>query len=173
MSIKKVTILYVLAFLLQLSVINLFSIGGIAPNLIFCLTVFICFRFNLGYRCVPFALVASLLLDTCAGNYVGLSALALFLTCIFVIWVKYYMNTDLLKTLLATGAVATIVYGLLYWIMAAIMKFEYSLVYVLQHQIFYIVYNLIVMSILWLFYSNVYARWKLRGGAPDKEEDSI
>ena len=68
------------------------------------------------------------------------------------------MNTDLLKTLLATGAVATIVYGRLYWIMAAIMKFEYSLVYVLQHQIFYIVYNLIVMSILWLFYSNVYAR---------------
>ena len=171
MSIRHVTIFYAAAFFLQLSVVNLISAGGMAPNLIFCVTIFIAFRFDRGWRCFPFAIAATLLLDLCAGAYLGVSSLALFLVMIFLIWVRYYINTDLLKTLLATGAVCTVLYWIIYWLIQSILKNYYSLGYILRFQPCFIAYNLIIMAILWFFYSSTFRKWKLRG-LPDEEEES-
>lgn len=171
MSIKRVTLFYVAAFFLQLSVINLISADGKAPNLIFCVSVFIAFRFDRGYRCIPFAIAFDLLLDMCAGTYMGVSSLSIFLTLIFLIFVRYYMNTDLLRTLLVTGAVCTLLYWTIYWLIMKILGSGYGILYILECQPVLILYNLIIMAVLWFFYSSTFARWRLKR-LPEEEDDA-
>ncbi|MEA4922592.1 MAG: hypothetical protein VB031_04405 [Eubacteriaceae bacterium] len=170
MSIKRVTLLYVIAFIMQLSFINLISIGGIGPNLILCLTVVIIFKYENGFRCIPFGIAACLLLDICVGSYVGPASLAIFATGIAVTWVRIYLNTDLYKTMASVGAAATLLYGIVSWIILAILQTNYSFIYMLRYQIFFMIYNVLIMAAIFFFMSDRFARWR-NSHRRNKEEE--
>lgn len=170
MSIKRVTLYYVIAFLLQLSLINLISIGGMGPNLILCLTVVIIFKYENGFRSIPFGIVAGLLLDICGGYFVGASALSIFAVGIGVTWVRYHLNTDAILPMISVGALATLLYDIVYWIILAILQTHYSMLYMLKYQIFFIIYNVIIMAIIFFFMSEKFAKWRA-SRKRDKEEE--
>ncbi|MGI6722670.1 MAG: hypothetical protein ACOX4I_09120 [Anaerovoracaceae bacterium] len=170
MSIKRVTLLYVIAMVLQLSFVNLISIGGMGPNLILCLTVVIIFKFEYGFRCIPFSIVASLLVDICTGQVVGVGALSIFIVGIIVTWVRIYFNTELYKTMATVGAGATLIYGIVSWIMMAILQTNYSFIYMLRYQIVFIIYNVLVMCAIFFFFSERFKRWREERKRKEEEE---
>lgn len=160
MSIRKVAILYLIVLLLQLSFINVISIHGFGPNLILCLTVVIIFKFEYGFRCIPFAIVAALLQDICTGSVVGIAPLAIFAVGIAVTWIRVYLNTDLYKTMISVGAVATLLYDFIAWILMALLQTHYSMMYMLKYQIFYVLYHVAVMALMFFLFSDRFQKWK-------------
>ena len=88
MSFKKVLLFFIVAFLLQLSLVGIFSINNTGPNLIFCVMVIITFLYEDGYRSIPFAIFFGLLLDICSGVYVGVCPLVIFVCGIFAAAVR-------------------------------------------------------------------------------------
>ncbi|MGI6737654.1 MAG: hypothetical protein ACOX41_10220 [Anaerovoracaceae bacterium] len=171
MTIKQVTIVYVVALLLQLSFLNVLTIAGATPNLLLCLTVVIIFKFENGFRCIPFALVAALLQDIFCSLYVGVTALSLFVVACLVAWYRIYFNTDLYKTTMTVGALATLVYGVVNWLLMTILHSGYGFLYMLKHQIFYVPYNVLVMAAIFFFFSDRFRNWLQLQREDDDEEE--
>ena len=171
MTIKQVSICFAVAFFLQLSFINTIAIAGIAPNLVLCLATVIIFKFEYGFRCIPFALVAMLLVDLFTGAFVGVSTLALFAVMVFVTWWRIYFNTDLYKTMAFMGAIATLMFNIVLWILMTILQTHYHFWFMFKNQGFYILYNVAVMLILFFFMSEPFRRWwRLRRGLEEEEQ---
>lgn len=164
MTRKKLIILYLIAFICQLTVINLIGINNVGPNLILCLTVVIIFVFDEGWRCIPYSLGAALLIDVCAGTVIGAAPLALFCTGIFAEAARERLNTELLAPLAVTGAIATLFNNVVYWLILKILGNPMSILYILKFQIFYIIYNILVMFVIFYFMNKIRA-------AREKEED--
>ncbi len=86
MSYKKAVLLYGIALVFQFSLLNVFSINGVTPNLILCLMIFITYKYNDGLRPALVAIPFALLSDLMGGQYVGISALALFILALTVFY---------------------------------------------------------------------------------------
>ncbi len=153
MTLKKLIILYLLAFLFQLTLVNLFVFGGIAPNLVLCLTVAITFAYEEGYRCIPFGIVAMLLIDISSAYYIGVGALVLFITAIFVIIFRRQLNVEQWAPLVVTSIFTTIVYNILYWVVLKLLGDPMSILHILKTMGFYAFYNVIITGILFWFMS--------------------
>jgi len=159
MSFKKITLIYVIAFLVQLSLLNIFAIEGITPNLILCLTVVIIFVFENGFRSIPFGIITCLLLDICTGHYVGIGSLVIFATGIVVVWMRIHLNTDNVYPMIVTGAIATLLYGILYWIVLTITQVNYSFIFMIKYQIFFILYNVVTTVIMFYIMNGSVSRF--------------
>lgn len=156
MSYKKAALLYSVAFLLQFSLINLFSVLGVAPNLILCLMLFITYRYNEGTRyallCIPFALLA----DVVGGQYVGVGALVLFALCLLTAYFGRDLNRDTLWTLAAVSAIGTVAYYLLYWLVMMGLGNPGTVVGLLKFLFFALPMNLVTMLVVFLAYRRIY-----------------
>jgi rod shape-determining protein MreD len=155
MTKARLTALYLLAFIFQLTVVNIIGIKSVGPNLILCLTVVITFVFNDGWKCIFFGMGAALLTDICCGSLVGVGPLALFAAGIFSELARERLNTEVLAPLAATGAIATLVYNVLYWGVLKITGDPMDLLYMLKFQIFYIIYNIAVMFVIYYFMNKI------------------
>ena len=151
----RLTVLYLLAFIFQLTVVNVIGIKNVGPNLILCLTVVITFVFNDGWKCVFFAMGAALLTDICCGSIVGVGPLAMLAAVIFSELARERVNTELLTPLAATGALATLVYNIIYWLILKITGDPMSMLYMLKFQIFYIIYNIAIMFAIYYFMNKI------------------
>lgn len=110
MSFKRVTLFFVIAFLLQLSLINIVSIKMVAPNLIMCTVVIITFLYEDGFRSIPFGIFFGLFLDICAGTYVGISSLLFLMVGVFAEAARIWLNVEKLPTLITTAFISIFIY---------------------------------------------------------------
>ena len=116
MSIKKASIFYIVAFFVQLSLLNVVSLAGVTPNLILCLAVYFTYRWHdglpAGMAGVPFVL----LLDGVSAPYFGVGGLCLFLVCLGVSYMARDVNKDHLLVFFTVSSAGIAAYELLYWI---------------------------------------------------------
>lgn len=150
MSFRKVTLFFLIAFFCQLTLINIISVKGFAPNLIMCTVVIITFLYEDGFRSIPFGIVFALLLDICAATYMGISSILMLIVGIFAETARIWLNVEKLSTLMTTGAIATIIYECGYWIFMRLLGSSMKLSYVLAQSMIFIVYNVLIMSIMFL-----------------------
>ncbi|MEG0662750.1 MAG: hypothetical protein RR472_05675 [Anaerovoracaceae bacterium] len=150
-----------MAFVLQGSLLNLFSIVGGTPNLILCLTVAIAFIYEEGYKCIPIALITMLISDAFLGIYLGVGALSLFLTTVMVLIGRRSINTDHLFPTTVVGIVSVMVYNLIYWVILKILKDPMTILYYLEHQVISIVYSTIVIALAFLLMTRKIAMNKI------------
>lgn len=85
---------FAVAFVLQLTVLNLFTINGIVPSLILCLVLIITLLFDREDRVLIVAAVTGLCLDIVTGHYTGVYALTLFLAGCATMAYKYFANSE-------------------------------------------------------------------------------
>ncbi len=149
MTLRTTVILYVAATLLQMTAVTLIRVAGIGPNLILCLTIAMTFMFNNGYKVAPIAVICALFLDVGTAQYIGVGAFSVFVVMGIILLVRTQLNVDNIHPLLAVGAVVTPVYGIVYWLIMHILGNPMSFFYMLWHQPFYILYNLVVIAILY------------------------
>lgn len=150
MSFKKVTVLFALAFIFQLTIVNIFNINGIGPNLVFCLMVIISFLYEDGYRSIPFGMFFGFLLDICAGPYVGITPLAMLIAGIFAVAGRIWLNVEKIYTLVVTGVIAMLLYQLTYFAIMKALGDPIGVVRMLSFQPGYVLYNGVVLAVMFL-----------------------
>ena len=141
---------FAVAFVLQLTVLNLFTINGIVPSLILCLVLIITFLFDREDRVILVGTVTGLLLDMVTGHYTGIYALTLFLIGSATIAYKYFANSDSRLSLipLCIGGVA-----LYHIIPAVILKLAgsgVSIFRILGFMPISILYNFAVLYVMYM-----------------------
>jgi rod shape-determining protein MreD len=162
MSYKKAVLLYGIAMILQFSLLNLFSINGVTPNLILCLMVFITYKYNDGLRPALVAIPFALLSDLVGGQYVGVSGLALFFLALLVNHYGRGLNRESIWTLLTVSAIGTVMYNFIYWLIMITLGNASTVLDLIKFLAVALPANLLV--VLFVFF--VYTRVNKRRGRP-------
>jgi rod shape-determining protein MreD len=174
MSYKKAVLLYGIALVFQFSLLNVFSINGVTPNLILCLMIFITYKYNDGLRPALIAIPVALLSDLMGGQYVGISALALFILALTVNYFGRGLNRDNIWPLLTVSAIGTVIYNAIYWLIMTMLGNSSTILGLLRFLFISVPANLIVILIVLFVYTRIYKRRQrptsygiinMRGGA--------
>ena len=146
MSFKRVLLYFIIAFLMQLSLVNLISFRNMGPDLVMCLMIAITFLYDDGYRSIPVALFFGLLLDICAHQFVGVTPLIYLVVGIFAAAARIWLNAEKFVTMAVTGAIATVIYETLYFAAMKMLADPIGGGYVLIREPVFIVYNVVILA---------------------------
>jgi len=146
MSYKKAAVLYGLAVILQLALLNLISVFDITPNLVLCLALFITYKYNDGIRPALIGVPFALLLDIMSGQYAGVGALMIFALCIATAYFGRDLNRDNVWTLFSVIALGTVLYYVGYWMILVILGNPTSILYIIRFLLIEIPFNLLVAA---------------------------
>ena len=153
MKTNRIIILFLSAFFLQTTVINLLEIRGFTPNLLLCATILLLLNKTEPGVVVGISLLTALLYDICFSDFIGSSAAAVFAVSATVIAVKRILNLeDNLLPLIVLTAFETVLYNLIVWLCTKLVGHSYGLLYILGLQPFYILYNLVLMSVFYMLF---------------------
>lgn len=158
MSYKKAILLYGIALFLQFSLLNIFSVHGVTPNLILCLLIFITYKYNDGLRPALIAIPFALLSDLLGGQYVGVSALTLFILALTVNYLGRGLNRESIWTLLTVSVFGTVVYNFLYWSILTMLGIPSAFFGLLEFLAFALPVNLLIILIVNFVYNRIYRR---------------
>ena len=158
MSYKKAVFLYGIALVLQFSLLNIFSINGVTPNLILCLMIFITYKYNDGLKPALIAIPFALLSDLMGGQYVGVSALVLFILGLTVNYLGRGLNRETLSTLLTVSVGGTVFYNLLYWLILTLLGNSSTILDLLRFLTIALPANLLVILIVFFVYTRIHRR---------------
>ena len=153
MSLRRVVLLFVAAYFLQLSMASLFAVHGYFPNLLLCLMMTIVFHYNSGFRCLPIAVIAALMMDMAAAQYTGPGALAMLATAGIVILFRINLNTDNIFPMVVTAAVAVVFYDVFIWGILKLLGEPMGFMYMIRQSTGHIVYDLVIVAVLFLIMS--------------------
>ena len=144
MKYRYAFILYLLAFIVQSSLLQNVSILGVAPNLLLLLTIALSFLFNERYGMI-FGIIFGLISDLLFSQVIGVSALSYFLVALSVSSIKKYLYRDNIFSILFISAVGTIFYNALVWSISSIFGGDIGPLYALYKQPIAVVYNSLIM----------------------------
>lgn len=115
MKYLKVGAFFAVAFIIQPSLLNLVSIGGHTPNLLFCLVVVFSYLFENEIYGVVFGAFFGLLYDICFGAVLGPTAIALVAAAILVLVLREFTNIENILNMWMVSFVSVVVFNLTYW----------------------------------------------------------
>ena len=153
MSFRRVIILFAAAYLLQLSLAPVCAVRGIMPGLILCLMMTIVFHYNNGYKCLPVAVIAALMMDMAAAHYTGPGALALLLSAGLVIVFRINLNTDNIFPMLVTAMCGIAFYDTVYWGILKLLGDPMGFVFMIRQCGGHILYDLVIVAVLFAIMS--------------------
>lgn len=142
--------LFVVAFILQLTLINLIAVNGIVPSLLLCLVLIITLIYENEHRSIACGMVAGILLDIVTGKYLGIYALTFFLLGALTVLYKHYFNFESKISIVPLGILGTILYQVIPCTILAILGVSVSVVKILLFLPIAIILNLAVMFILYI-----------------------
>lgn len=140
---------FLVAFLMQTSVLNIVSIGGSTPNLLLCLVVMVSFLYEKELYGLFYGALFGIIYDVCYSYVVGPTAIALVLVAIVVILLRYYANVENSVSMLVVSLIAFIIYYILNWGLHLVAGNPMGLGYVLISSIGTIIYSLIVNFVIY------------------------
>ena len=82
--------IFLIAFILQTTVMNHFGIFQMSPNLILCLVVAYSFLYQ-GYHGIIYGILFGLIVDVCCAEIIGIAALSNFVVALICIELKRYL----------------------------------------------------------------------------------
>lgn len=140
----------IIAFIMQLSIMNLITIYGVVPNLLLCLVLIITLLFDNEQRIVICILIMGILLDFAVGKYVGIYALVFFVSSMFTVVYKQFFNYESKISIIPLGICGTFIYNGLSSIILAIIGMKISLLKIITFSLIGSVLNLILMFIIYV-----------------------
>lgn len=107
-------LLFLIAFLLQSTVVNHFSVLHVAPNLILCLVVIFSFLYE-GTHGIIFGILFGFITDICFAEIIGVASMSYFIVALLCLEMKRYLYKDSFISILIVTALGTVIYTLTYW----------------------------------------------------------
>ena len=141
--------MFLAAFILQTTLLNVAGVFGATPNLLLCLVVILSFLYDDNNCGLVLGVVFGLLYDICFSEYVGIAALALFAVSLSVMLVNIVMNKEAVFSVVIISAASTVMYTLIYWWIMAMLGSSYSFVYMAKLLPVYILYNTTIVIMLY------------------------
>jgi rod shape-determining protein MreD len=141
-------LIFIIAFILQTTIMNHFSIFHMSPNLILCLVVIFSFLYP-GYHGAIYGIVFGLIVDICYATIIGVSALSNFIVYLICIEMKRHLNKDSMVSVMIASFTGTTVYALLYWSAYKLLGYSYTFLYMLEKEAVLIVYHLIITILIY------------------------
>lgn len=111
----KAAILFTIAILIQASLLNLVSIGGVTPNLLLCLVVVFSFLYEDELYGIIFGAVFGVAYDICFSSVTGYTAIALVLTSLMILIVREYANIENIINLWLVSVISLFLYYFVEW----------------------------------------------------------
>ena len=145
-------LIFLIAFILQTTVMNHFAIFQMSPNLILCLVVIFSFLYE-GYHGIFFGLAFGFLSDVCFSEIIGIAAMSYFAVALICIGMKRYLYKDSIISILLMSVMGTIVYALLFWSINRMLGNGAGFLYVIEKEAVLLIYHIAITLILYLIVS--------------------
>ncbi|MEE0797417.1 MAG: rod shape-determining protein MreD [Anaerovoracaceae bacterium] len=146
----KAGIIFLIAFFIQPSLLNMINIGGYTPNLLLCLTVIFSFLYEKEYYGPLLGAVSGLLYDICYSYVIGPTAIALLLTAVIVMALRQYANVENIISMWVVSVLSFLSYYLINWILYKITGSPEGILYALSHSVWTIVYSMAVITAMYI-----------------------
>lgn len=140
---------FLVAFLIQGSLLNLFSIAGHTPNLLLCLVIMLSFLYEDELYGLVFGAAFGIIYDVCYSVVIGPTPIALLIIAILVIGMRYYANVENTISMFVVSAIACILYYIINWGLYSIAGSPIGLGNVLISSAITIVYSLLVNYVIY------------------------
>lgn len=140
---------FLVAFLMQGSLLNLISIGGHTPNLLLGLVVINSFLYEKELHGLLYGAVFGLLYDMCYSDVIGPTPIALVLTAALVILMRYYANVENSISMSVVSVISFVFYYIINWGLCVMAGTPVGLGYALVNSIIPIIYTLIFVFIVY------------------------
>ena len=146
---------YVVAFIMQSTLLHNLSFFGVAPNLILILTIVFSFLFSEKHGII-FGVPFGLLSDLSFSQVIGISALCYFLIALTIEGLKKSIYRDNAISVIFISSFGTFLYNILYWGISGIFGGNMDFTYMLFKQPVSMVYNTILaLPIYWFLVRKV------------------
>ena len=146
----KAGLLFLTAFFVQTSLLNLLSIAGCTPNLILCMVVVLSFLYENEMYGVVFGAVFGLLYDICYSSVIGPTAISLVLVAILILVLREYANIENIVNMWVISAVSIVLYYGLNWGLFHMAGNPIGIVYVIKDLPGVFLYSLAVVTLIYL-----------------------
>lgn len=149
MSYLKAGAAFLVAFLMQGSILNLVSVAGHTPNLLLCLVVMTSFLYEKEMYGLLYGALFGVIYDICYSYVIGPTAITLVLVAITVLALRYYANVENAISMLVVSMIAFIIYYVVNWGLYFIAGNPMGIGYVFASSIGTIIYSLFVNFIIY------------------------
>ena len=146
----KAGLLFLAAFFVQTSLLNLIGIVGYTPNLILCMVVVLSFLYENEMYGVVFGAVFGVLYDICYSSVIGPTASSLVLVAILILILREYANIENIVNMWVVSAVSIVLYYGLNWGLFHMSGNPIGFVYVIKHLPGVFLYSFAVVTLIYL-----------------------
>lgn len=149
MKIRIAALLFTGAFLIQGSLLNLFAVMGVTPNLLLCLVITLTLLYDTD-RAIYLGAVFGVLYDLIYSDVIGVASIGLLIVG-FLTWkARQLLNRENILSILILSSAGTLIYNLLYWGIVNLFRDQFGFLDFLKLQPGYVAYNMLVMILLYL-----------------------
>ena len=150
MKIYKVIIVFLLALILQVSLLNLIAILDITPNLILCSVLIFTALYDEEIRVIAIGGFFGMILDLFAGQTLGLAGIIMVTTGIMTLVYKSRFNMETKISVLPLTVAASILYYVMAFILHRLVGNPGGLFVILPGMIIGTLYNLVIVYMFYL-----------------------
>ena len=111
----RIGAVFLIAFLIQPSLLNVINIEGYTPNLILCMTILYTFLYEEDIHGVVFGSVFGVLYDMMYSNVIGPMPISLVLVSIGIVVVREFTNIENIINMWAVSFVSVLAYYFMNW----------------------------------------------------------
>ena len=149
MKYLQIGLLFLAAFLIQPSLLNVINIEGYTPNLILCLTILSTFLYEEEIYGVIFGAIFGILYDIMYSNVVGPMPISLILVALGIIIVREYTNIENIINMWAVSIVSILAFYFMNWGLHHIAGNPVGFRFVFNSVPWIALYSLAVITILY------------------------
>ena len=153
-------LVFLAAFLVQGTLLNLFSVFGVTPNLMLCLVVMFSLLYDNQMHGVVFGCIFGVIADMCFMMYAGVSSLGYLAVSLIVMFVGKVLSRENLITMLVLTVISTVLFQFYIWTMYFFFGSNIEITYMLRQLPLNIIYNTAVSAILYQIFIRKVTRFR-------------
>ena len=149
MNYWKAGIMFLIAFLIQTSLLNLVMIHGYTPHLILCLVIVLSFLYENRMYGVVFGAAFGVLYDICFSNFTGPTGISLVGVAIVILILREYANIENILNMWIVSTISIFLYYALNWGLFHLAGNPIGFIYVLKKLPGEYIYSFAVITIMY------------------------
>ena len=146
MKTRSAIIIFILAFIIQVTLLRYIAINNVAPNLLLCLVIVFTFLYDKPFG-ILFGVLLGFLWDMNFGIYMGVSSAGLLIVAITILLFKKPFNSESIIPAILAGIIGSVLFSCIYLSVYKLMGMPHSIYYLLRPQPYLILYNVVTVMV--------------------------
>lgn len=146
----KAGLIFLIAFLIQPSLLNMINIGGYTPNLLLCLVVIFSFIYEEEMYGIVFGSFFGVLYDVCYSDVIGPAPIAFLVVAVGIMMAREYVNIENIFNMWIVSILSFCTYYLINWGLHRLAGNPIGIMYVFGKVPWIILYSMVVITIIYL-----------------------